>query len=293
MFPGWISLPGRVQYDLGAEDGTSYTASWKIPATLANLEICKKLVSKRDRFQMVNYPYKDKIEHNYYPDLTIYRGNIKGLDSFSQNTADPLTDSTSGSNVLQNVGYYEVTFDWKQKPWNAYRLKHARIERSMEGSFEEVPGSVLEAYPVSGSGTAKPLTIGMPKVSRQQEFHVIYEWVPADRVDFDYLEKLQGKINKDSSMFERDKGQVLYVNSETVDVIDSLGDRGYKVTHNFVLKPEDFNLVDITANVTSSTRQSAKGYANLKNLPNGEAYRAYEYADMKNDVKLFYYGWEV
>lgn len=281
-----------MQYDLGAEDGTSYTAAWRIPATLANLEICKALVSKRDRFQMANYPYKDRIEHAYYPDLTIQKGNIKGLDSYKQNTDNPFTDSISGSNVLQNVGYYEVAFDWKMRPWNAYKLKHARIERSMDGSFEEVPGSVLEVYPVSG-GSAKALTVGMPKVARQQEFSVVYEWVPANLVDFDFLEKLQGKISKDDSLFDRGKGQALYVNSESTDVIDSLGDLGYKMVHKFVLKPEDFNLVDITANVTSSTRQSAQGYANLKNLPNGEAYRAYEYADMRNELKLFYYGWEV
>lgn len=290
MFPGWISLPSQVQYQFGAEDGSSYTAAWRIPATLANVNICKILASKRDRFQVVNYKYKDKIEHFYYPDLTINRATVKGLDSFSQNTDDPFTDSTAGINVLQNVGYYEATFDWTQKPWNVFGLNHARVERSMEGSFDEIPGSVLEAYPKAG-GTVKALTVGVPKAAKIQEFHVIYDWVPAGMVDFDYLEKLQGKINRDDSLFKRGKGEVLYINSETKDVIDSLGDRGFRVVHNFTIKPEDYNLVDITPPTSAASRDAAKAWANIKNLPNAEKNRAYEYDDMKQDRRLFYYGW--
>lgn len=292
MFPGWIPLPNTFQYDFGEEGGASYTGAWRMPATVTNVDICKTLVSLKERFQTDSYTYKtNRIEHPIYPYLWIRKATIKGLDSFSQNTNDPFTDSTSNTAILQNVGYYEVTFEWRQKPWNAYKLKHARIQRSMEGSFEELPGSTLEAYPVNG-GAAKALTVGIPKPVRSQEFRVVYDFVPASLVDFDFLEQLQGKINKDEKLFAREKGQVLYVNSESEDVVDSLGETGYRITHNFTIKPKDFNIVETVPPTASSDRALSESWANIKNLPNGEAYRAYEYAFMKNNDKLFYYGWE-
>ena len=292
MFPGWISLPGNVQYDFGGESGSSYTAAWKIPATLENTNICKALASFRDRFQITNYPYKSKIEHAYYPDLTIYKSSIRGLDSYKDNTGDPLTDSTSGSNVLQNVGYYIATFEWRQKPWNPFKLKHARIKHSMEASFEEVPGSVMEGHPKNG-GTKKALTTGFPRVAKNQEFQITYDWVPESLFDAEFLTALQGKICSDDSLFGRGKGEILYLNSEYDPAIDSLGDRGYRVAHNFSAKTRDFNLIDMSPppGIVSS-RTAPEAWAVMKDMPNNESYRAYEYQLMKTANKLFYYGWE-
>jgi hypothetical protein len=292
MFTGWQSLPGNVQYDFGGESGSSYTAAWKIPATLTNVNICKSLASFRDRFQMVNYPYKSKIEHAYYPDLTIYKSSIRGLDSYKQNTDSPVTDSTSGLNVLQNVGFYIATFEWRQKPWNPFKLKHARVTRSMEASFEEVPGSVMEGHPKNG-GTKKALTTGFPRVAKNQEFQIVYDWVPETMFDAEFLIDLQGKINSDDALLGRSKGQILYLNSEYEPSIDSLGDRGYRVTHNFSAKTRDFNLIDMAPppGVVSS-RTAPEAWVVMKDMANNESYRAYEYTIMKTASKLFYYGWE-
>lgn len=292
MFTDWQSLPGSVQYDFGGENGSSYTAAWKIPATLANVNICKALASFRDRFQMVNYPYKSKIEHAYYPDLTIYKSSIRGLDSYKQNTDDPFTDSTSGSNVLQNVGFYIATFEWRQKPWNDFLLRHARIIDSMDASFEEAPGSTLEGHPKSG-GTKKALTTGFPRVAKSQEIKVVYDWVPESRVDRKYLVELQGKLSSDVGLFFRNVGEVLYLNSELDPMIDSLGDRGYRVTHNFSIKTQDFNLVPMSPpEGAPASRDAQWAYAVIKNAANTQAWRAYEYAEMYYNSKLFYYGWE-
>lgn len=291
MFPGWIPLPSKVQYDFGEADGSSYTCSWKIPAKLADLNIAKALASKVERYKTDAYPYKDKVEHDYYPDLTIQRSTVRGDDSFANNTGDPLTDSTSGLNVLQNVGYYVATFEWRQKPWNVYKLKHARVRPSMEGSFEELPGSTLEAYPKNGDPKTG-LTTGIQRVARQREFQVLYDFVSVDDYDDKHLEDLQGKINLDSSLFGRAKGEVLYINSEKEDVIDSLGARGFAVKHNFVLKPRDWNLIDVTPAIGSTSRETSEAYAVIKGLPNTDENRAYQYAFMRTDRQLFYYGWE-
>lgn len=291
MFPGWIPLPSKVQYDFGEADGSSYTCSWKIPAKIQDLNIAKALASKVERYKSSSYPYQNKIEHDYYPDLTIQRSTVRGDDSFSNNTGDPYTDSASGSNVLQNVGYYVATFEWRQKPWNVYKLKHARVRPSMEGSFEEIPGSLLDAYPKNGDPKTG-LTTGVQRVARQGDFQVLYDFVPAEDFDPEHLEGLQGKVNLDSKLFGRGKGQILYVNSETEDVIDSLGARGFSVKHNFAIKPRDFNLVDVTPPPGSTTRETSEAYAVIKGLGNTDDNRAYEYAYFRWDSKLFFYGWE-
>lgn len=291
MFPGWIPLPSSVQYDFGEADGASYTISWRIPAKLADLNIAKTLASKVARYKSDDYPYKRKIEHEYYPNLTIQKSTVRGTDSFANNTGDPNSDSTSGLNVLLNVGYYVATFEFRQKPWNVYKLKHARVRPSMEGAFEELPGSTLDGYPKNGDPKTG-ITTGIPRVARQREFQVLYDFVPAEDYDAQHLENLQGKISLDESLFGRRKGQVLYVNSETEDVIDSLGTKGFAVKHNFVLKPRDWNIVDVTPKPGSTTRETAEAYAVIKGLPNTDANRAYEYAFMRLDTKLFFYGWE-
>jgi hypothetical protein len=291
MFPKWIPLPSKVQYDFGEADGSSYTASWKIPATIDDLNTAKALASKVERYRTESYPHKTKIEHAYYPDLTIQRSTVRGDDAYQNNTGDPFTDSTSGSNVLQNVGFYVATFEWRQKPWNIHKLKHARVRPSMEGSFEELPGSTLEAYPKNGDPKTG-LTTGIQRVARQREFQVLYDFVPFEDYDAEHLEDLQGKVNLDDRLFGRRKGQVLYVNSETEDVIDSLGARGFAVKHNFVLKPRDWNIVDVTPPPGSTSRETSEAYAVIKGLPNTDDNRAYEYALMRPDNRLFYYGWE-
>lgn len=291
MFPGWIPLPSAIQYDFGEPEGSGYTASWMVPASIENVNLAKALASKYERYRVTAYPYKDKIEHDYYPDLTIQKANLKGLDSFSNNTGDPLTDSTSGLNVLQNVGFYKLTVEWRQKPWNTYKLKHARIIRSMEGSFEEMPGSVLEGHPTNGD-PKKALTTGLPRVVGQQEIQVVYDFVPEEDYDDEHLETLQGKINSDDRLLGRRKGCILYVNTETLDVIDSLGKRGFAVTHNFIRKRRDWNLVDVTPEPGSTSRDTSEAYAVIKGLTNTDENRAYEYASMRIDSKLFYYGWE-
>lgn len=291
MFPGWISLPASIQYDFGEAEGSSYTASWRIPASLENVDLVKELVSKRDRYKMADYPHKSKIVHEYYPDLTIQKATLRGQDSFSNNTGDPYTDSTSGLNVLQQVGQYIVTIEWRQRPWNVFGLKHAWIRRSFEGSFEELPGSVLEAHPLNGDPKTA-MTTGVPRVARQQEFQVVYDWVSQDDFDAEHLEEQQGKINLDENLFGRGKGQILYVNSEAEGVIDSLGDRGFRVVHNFILKPRDWNVVDITPKPGSTTRDTAEAMAVIKGLDDEDENRAYEYAEMLLDSDLFYYGWE-
>lgn len=291
MFPGWIPLPSDVQYDFGEKEGSLYTAAWKVPATLENTNRAKALASKYERYRTTAYLYKDKIEHDYYPDLTIQKANLKGLDSFSNNTGNPFTDSTSGLNVLQNVGYYKLVVEWRQKPWNTYKLKHARIRRSMEGSFDELPGSVLDAYPLNGD-PKMGLTRGLPQVVGQQEIQVIYDFVPVEDFDDEHLETLQGKVNSDDKLLGRNKGCILYVNTETEDVIDSLGKRGFEVTHNFIRKRRDWNLVDVTPKPGSTTREASKAYAVIKGLANTDANRSYEYVSMRLDTKLFYYGWE-
>lgn len=291
MFPGWISLPDQIQYDSGEADGKSYTASWLVPANETDLDIAFALASKVERYKSESYPYKSKIEHHIYPELTIQRSTIRGRQSFKNNTGDPYTDSTSGLNTLQQVGFYVATFEWRHKPWNKHKLKHARIIPSMEGSFEEIPGSNLDAYPKNGDPKTG-LTRGIQRVVRQGEFQVLYDFVPVDDYDDEHLEELQGKINLDTKLFGRGKGQILYVNSETQDVIDSLGTRGFAVTHNFVRKPRDFNLVDVTPAAGSTSRDTSEAYAVIKGLGNTDENRAYEYAYFRWDSKLFFYGWE-
>lgn len=291
MFPGWIPLPNTKQYDFGEDEGSGYTLSWKVPANIDNVNIARALASKWNRYRSDDYPYKQKIEQHYFSDLTIHKANIKGLDSFQNNMGDPEYDSKSGLNVLMNIGFFTFTFEWRQKPWNTFKLKHARIGRSMEGSFEELPGSVLEAYPKNGD-PKKALTTGLPRVVSQQEIQVHYDFVPVDYYDDEHLESLQGKINLDDKLLGRKKGCVLYVNSETKDVIDSLGYRGFAVTHNFIRKRRDWNIVDMTPQPGSTSRSAAEAETVIKGLTNTDDNRAYEYASMRIDSKLFYYGWE-
>lgn len=305
MFPNWEGLPSKFKYVFGGEEGTSYTGAWRIPATLANVEICRALTSKVDRYQRNDYPYKDRIVHPYYPDLVIMTASIQGLDSFAQNTDNPYTDSTSGSPVLQNVGTYEATFEWRLRPRNPYGLKHAYIRNSFEGSFQELPNSVVEAHPIGvqpapGSALRKALPTGVPVIAREKSFQVIYDFVPEADYDEVHLQEIQGRVSWDETIFGTPPadqigtvyGCVLYVNSEKEDVVDSLGEYGYRVTHNFILKPRNWNYVDVTPPSGATTRGDAVAIMVIKGLPADRDGRPYLYHDMKPDRKLFYYGWE-
>jgi hypothetical protein len=297
MFPGWEGLPGKVKYVFGGPDGSSYTASWRIPASLEDVERARALASKVDRYARSSYTYADRIVHPYYPDLVIMTASLQGFDGFSNNTGDPFTDSTSNSPVFQNVTTYEATFEWRQRPRNRYKLKHAFIRNSFEGSFKELPGSVVEAHPVgmtppAGASNRKALPTGVPTIEREKSFQVIYDFVPEDKYDEDHLQEIQGTINTDANLFGRGKGCVLYVNSEKEDIIDSLGSYGYQVTHNFLIRPRDFNIVDATPPAGSTSRDASEQMMVLKDLDAGDDNRPYLYTTMKPDRKLFYYGWE-
>lgn len=297
MFPNWQPLPGKVKYVFGGPDGSSYTATWRIPASLSDVEKARTLASKVDRYQRTGYTYADRIVHPYYPDLVIMTASIQGLDNFRNNTGDEFTDSTSNSPVLQNVSEYEATFEWRQKPRNRYGLRHAWYRNSMEGSFQELPGSVIEGHPksttpVHGDPSRKALPTGVPTVMREKSVQVIYDFVPEEDYDEDYLTEIQAKINRDSSLFGRGKGCVLYVNSEKEDIVDSLGTYGYQVTHNFLIRPRDFNIVDGVPPSGSTSREDAEQLMVLKELDSSDSARPYAYHDMKADRKLFFYGWE-
>lgn len=298
MFPGWQGLPGKVKYVFGGPDGSSYTASWIIPATVDDVDKARTLASKVERYASPTFTYSDRIIHPYYTDLWIMSASIQGRDSFSQNTDDPFTDSTSNSPVFQNVGTYEATFEWRQKPRNRYKAKHAFIRTSFEGSFQELPGSVVEAHPKTttppaGDATRKALPTGVPTIAREQMFQVVYDFVPEDDYDEDHLQNIQGSINDDPDLFGKGKGCILYVNSEKEEIVDSLGDYGFMVTHNFVRKPRDWNITDATPPAGSTSREASEAMMVIRGLDSNDDNRPYLYHAMKADRKLFYYGWEV
>ncbi|MBI1324365.1 hypothetical protein GC170_14435 [bacterium] len=298
MFPGWQGLPGKVKYVFGGPDGSSYTASWRIPATVADVDKARALASKVSRYASASYPYSDRIVHPYYPDLVIMTAQIQGLDNYKENTGDPFTDSTSNSPVFQNVESYEATFEWRQRPRNRYKAKHAFVRTSFEGSFQELPGSVVEAHPKgttppAGDASRKALPTGVPTILREQQFQVVYDFIPEDAYDEDHLQNIQGKINDDVSLFGRGKGCVLYVNSEKEDIVDSLGTYGFQVTHNFVRRGRDWNITDATPPAGSTSRDASEAIMVIRGLDSSDANRPYQYHAMKGDKKLFYYGWEV
>lgn len=250
-----------------------------------------------ERYESSTFTYSDRIVHPYYPDLVIMTASIQGLDNFQNNTGNEFTDSESNSPVLQNIAGYEATFEWRQKPRNRYGLRHAWYRNSMEGSFQELPGAIVEAHPKSttpihGDPSRKALPTGVPTVMREKSVQIIYDFVPESKYDEDYLTGLQAKINRDSSLFGQGKGCVLYVNSEKEDIVDSLGTYGYQVTHNFLIRPRDFNIVDGVPPSGSTSREDAEQLMVLKELDSSDSARPYAYADMKADRKLFFYGWE-
>lgn len=298
MFPGWIPLPGKVKYVFGGPDGTSYTASWIIPPNLSDVEKVRALASKVDRYRRDDYLYRvNKIEHEYYKNLVIMHASITGIEGFQNNTGDPETDKKSGSNVLQNIPGYEVTFEWRKKPRNRYGAKHAWLRNSMEGSFQELPGSVIEAHPKGtnpphGDPSRKPLPTGQPTIMREKNLQLIYDFVPEELYDEDHLQTIQASVNHDANLFGRGKGCVLYVNSEKEDIEDSSGVNGYQVTHNFLIRPRDHNIIDGIPATGSANREDAEQMMVLKDLDASDSTRPIRYHFMKADRKLFFYGWE-
>ena len=293
MFPNWQSLPKTFKYVFGGPDGSSDTGTWRIPPDLADVEIARRLASKVERYQRDDYLYRaNRIEHPYYPDLVIMTASIQGLDGFQNNTGDEFTDSTSGSCVLQNITGYDATFEWRNKPRNRWKLKHAFFRNSMEGNFQELPGSIIEAHPkgtnpIHGDPSRKPLPTGQPAVMREKSVQVIYDFVPENLYDEDHLQDIQAKINLDANLFGRGKGCVLYINSEKEDILDSLGTWGYQVTHNFLIRPRDFNIVDGIPVTGSTTREDAEKMMVLKDLDASDGTRPYGYHAMKADREGF------
>lgn len=298
MFPGWQPIPEKFKYVFGGPDGASYTGTWRIPPNLADVERARALASKVDRYQRDDYLYRaNRIEHAFFKNLVIMHSSLQGLPGFQNNTGDGFTDSTSNSNVLQNITGYEATFEWRQKPRNRYGLKHAWFRNSMEGSFQELPGAVIEAHPKNtnpphNDPSRKALPTGQPTIMREKAVKIVYDFVREQDYDEDYLQSIQASINLDSQLLGRGKGCVLYVNSETEDIEDSLGTFGYQVTHNFLIRPRDHNIIDGVPASGSTSREDAEQIMVLKGLDASDSTRPLRYHWMKADRKLFYYGWE-
>ena len=327
IFPGWTPVTEGFGYTAEANSVT-YSGRWIVPCTAANLQLALRLIDCKDRFAArktggptADYVGKKQIVQTLLSALTAQKMSFKILDTYTPNTmnADGTSvDLNSGINTLENADLAEVSVEWMQEPANTLGLNCCWVMMQGSGEFVEIGESntIAAKYTANGiaggagsayaNGTFAPLNKPMPRVDSKDVIRVEYPWVDASLVNISTMVSLRGTINrKDISIWAA--GTLLYLGSDIEYSMSPLGYDGYKVTHNFESKPQDWNLIDAPMDVrpTDSVRSKYPGATSdlmawssmapvITNgvasgpINNSHIYRSYNYKDFAD--LLFYYG---
>jgi hypothetical protein len=327
IFPGWTPVTEGFGYTAEA-NSVSYTGRWIVPCTAANLQLALRVIDCKDRFAArklggpaQDYVGKKQIVQTLLSALTAQKMSFKILDTYAPNTmnADGTSvDSNSGINTLENADLAEVSVEWMQEPANTLGLNCCWVMMQGSGEFVEIGESntIAAKFTANGvaggagsaysNGTFAPLNKPMPRVDSKDVIRVEYPWVDASLVNLSTMVSVRGTVNrKDISIWAA--GTLLYLGSDIEYSMSPLGYDGYKVTHNFESKPQDWNLIDAPMDVrpTESVRSKYPGATSdlmawssmapvITNgvasgpINNSHIYRSYNYQDFTN--LLFYYG---
>ena len=327
LFAGWTPVTDGFGYTAEANSVT-YTGRWIAPYTAANLQLALTLIDSKDRFlarktggPSASYTYKSKIQQGLLSALTAQKMSFKPLDTYAPNALNgdgTSVDSNSGLNTLQNADLAEISIEWMQEPENTLGLNCCWVTMQGSGEFVEFGESNTVAAKFTndglaggagasfGSGTFAPLNKPMPRVESKDVIRIEYPWVDASLVSLSDMTKMRGSLNrKDISIWAA--GTLLYLGSDIEYSMSPLGYPGYKITHNFESKPQDWNLIDAPVDVrpTQSIRAKYPGATSemlawstrapvivngvaTTGSTNGWADRSYQYQDYK--TVLFHYG---
>ena len=246
--------------------------------------------------------------------------SFKILDTYAPNTLNgdgTSVDLNSGINTLENADLAEVSVEWMQEPENTLGLNCCWVIMQGSGEFVEfgeantvaakytgLPGGAGAAF---ANGTFAPLNKPMPRVEAKDVIRIEYPWVDASLVNLSTMTSMRGSVNrKDISIWAA--GTLLYLGSDIEYSMSPLGHYGYKITHNFESRPQDWNLIDAPTDVRPSESIRTKfpgasselmawstmapvivnGVAQSGGPTNSSTYRSYNYQDYKS--VLFYYG---
>ena len=328
IFPGWTPVTDGFGYTAEANSVT-YTGRWIVPCTAGNLQLALTLIDSKDRFlarktggPTASYPYKAKIQQALLSALTAQKMSFKILDTYAPNTLNAngtSVDLNSGINTLENADLAEVSVEWMQEPENTLGLNCCWVTMQGSGEFVEFGenNTVAAKYTAAGiaggagadfaNGTFAPLNKPMPRVDCKDVIRIEYPWVDASLVNLANMTKMRGSVNrKDISIWAA--GTLLYLGSDNEYSMSPLGYPGYKITHNFESKPQDWNLIDAPTDVRPSESIRAKypgatselmawstmapvianGTASTTGPKNSHVFRSYNYQDYT--TTLFYYG---
>lgn len=327
IFPGWTPITEGFGYTAEA-NAVTYTGRWIVPCTAANLQLALTLIDCKDRFAArktggaaATYPHVKQIRQTLLSALTAQKMSFKILDTYAPNTLNPdgtSVDLNSGVNTLENADLAEVSVEWMQEPENTLGLNCCWVIMQGSGEFVEFgeANTVAAKFTNDGlaggagasfaKGTFAPLNKPMPRVDTKDTIRIEFPWVDASLVNLSDMTRARGSLNrKDISIWAA--GTLLYLGSDIEYSMSPLGYYGYKITHNFESKPQDWNLIDSPTDVRPSQSIRAK-YPGASSelmawstqapvIENGEAtsgsmndwqHRSYKYTDYANT--LFYYG---
>jgi len=231
-----------------------------------------------------DYSFKEQIEHSLVPMLTAQRFSILPNNDFAPNSMDSVTGNSAdglwhgndnAKNTIDNPATCVVTIEWMLKPVNSWGVNCAFMSVNGTGEFQEmganrvgyclqdtrtgtgnpkdIPGKdgisvVTGATPTSYTAwdyvVLNPLEKGHPIIEPRDVITIEYPWVDAALVNQGRMRGLRGKINlHDISIYPA--GTLLYEGSDVESSVSPLGNLGFRVTHHFVAKDKDFNLVPI------------------------------------------------
>lgn len=327
IFTGWTPVTEGFGYTAEA-NSVSYTGRWIVPCTAANLQLALQLIDCKSRFAArklggpsQSYTGKNQIVHGLLSALTAQKMSFKILDTYiarTMNANGTSVDFNSGNNTLENADLAEVSVEWMQEPANTLGLNCCWVTMQGSGEFVEIGESntIAAKYTANGiaggagssyaNGTFAPLNKPMSRVDSKDVIRVEYPWVDASLVNLSTMVTVRGTVNrKDISIWAA--GTLLYLGSDIEYSMSPLGYDGYKVTHNFESKPQDWNLIDAPVDVrpTDSVRAKYPGATSelmawssmapiitngvaSGSIYNSYSYRSYNYQDFKD--LLFYYG---
>ena len=327
LFPGWIPVTEGFGYTAEA-NAVTYSGRWIVPCTAANLQLALAMIDCKERFTAFgtsgaggDYTHKKQIQQTLLSALTAQKMSFKILDTYVENRVNgdgTSVDLNSGINTLENADLAEVSIEWMQQPENTLGLNCCWVSLSGSGDFVEFGESntVAAKYSAAGiaggagsayaNGTFAPLNKPMPRVEAKDVIRIEFPWVDSSLVNLSSMTAARGTVNrKDISIWAA--GTLLYLGSDIEYSMSPLGHAGYKITHNFESKPQDWNLIDAPVDVrpTESIRAKYPGASSelmawssmapvIANgtasgpINNSHIYRSYNYIDFKD--RLFYYG---
>lgn len=334
LFPDWVPVTDGFGYT-GEANSLTYSGRWIAPYTVNNLTLAREMVDPKKRFAAkksgaTTYDHKAQIEHNLIPRLTAQKMSIKPLGTYRPNALNPdgtSVDLNSGKNTLDNVDLCEISIEWMLEPTNGFGLNCARVLIQGDAEFVELAESttIVSLYSheglvnsqgsnltISANGTGgnfRPLTKPEVRVDSKDTITVEYDWVDRALVNLGNMTGLRGSLNfRDTSIWAA--GTLLYLNSDVEESVSPMGYDGFKVTHHFQSKPQDWNLVDapiglfpsdnikvkypgVTSRLMAwsqiSPTLNANGtIASTNNVRNQWQDRSYQYGDF--GTTLFFYG---